>query len=86
MIQKATKYTVITGASSGIGYETAKAFADRGKNLIVVARRQHNLETLKNEILMKYPTLDIVIKVTDLSVLKNVYQLYTDLKGYSLET
>lgn len=32
------KYTVITGASSGIGYETAKAFANRGKNLIVAAR------------------------------------------------
>jgi short-subunit dehydrogenase len=33
------KYTVITGASSGIGYETAKAFAARGKNLVVTARR-----------------------------------------------
>ena len=27
-------YTVITGASLGIGYETALAFAARGKNLI----------------------------------------------------
>jgi hypothetical protein len=34
------KYTVITGASSGIGYETALAFAKRGKNLIVIARRE----------------------------------------------
>lgn len=86
MVQKKNKYTVITGASSGIGYETAKAFAARGKNLIVVARRQNNLEALKDEILQKYPTLDIAIQVTDLSVWENVYQLYADLKGYSLET
>ena len=72
MLQKKDRYTVITGASSGIGYETAKAFAARGKNLIVVARRQNNLEALKDEILQKYPTLDIAIKVTDLSVLENV--------------
>jgi len=32
MLQKKDRYTVITGASSGIGYETAKAFAARGKN------------------------------------------------------
>lgn len=86
MVQKKGIYTVITGASSGIGYETAKAFAARGKNLIVVARRQNNLESLKEEIIQKYPMLDIVVKVTDLSILENVYQLYADLNGYSLET
>ena len=86
MVQKKGIYTVITGASSGIGYEGAKALAARGKNLIVVARRQNNLESLKEEIIQKYPVLDIVIKVTDLSILENVYQLYADLNGYSLET
>ena len=40
------KYTVITGASSGIGRETAKAFANRGKSLIIAARRTENLEAL----------------------------------------
>ena len=30
------KYTVITGASSGIGYAAALAFASRGKNLVLV--------------------------------------------------
>ncbi|MET1138885.1 SDR family NAD(P)-dependent oxidoreductase, partial [Bacillus subtilis] len=44
------KYTVITGASSGIGYETALAFAARGKNLILAARREDKLEELKRKI------------------------------------
>ena len=47
MVQKKGAYTVITGASSGIGDETAKAFAARGRNLVVAARRQDNLEALK---------------------------------------
>lgn len=57
MARKTERYTVVTGASSGIGYETARAFAARGKNLIVAARRKHNLEALKSEILARYPTL-----------------------------
>lgn len=86
MVEKTKKYTVITGASSGIGYETAKMFAARGKNLIVIARRQKNLEALKDEILQRYPQLDVVIKVMDLSIPENAFLLYADLKGYSLET
>lgn len=86
MEDRLEKYTVITGASSGIGYETAKAFAARGKNLIIVARRQESLERLKNEVKRNFPTVDVVIKVFDLSIIKNVYQLYEELKEYSLET
>lgn len=80
------KYTVITGASSGIGYEIAKAFAGRGKNLILAARRKDLLEQLRAEILVSCPETDIIIKDTDLSVLKNVHQFYESLKGYPLET
>ena len=80
------RYTVITGASSGIGCETAKAFADRSKNLIIAARRTENLETLKREIAEQYPALDVVVRTVDLSVLENVYQFYSSLKGFQLET
>jgi hypothetical protein len=73
MIQKQKLYTVITGASSGIGYETAKAFAGRNKNLIIVARRKSNLERLKQEILTEYPNVDVVVKTADLSFTENVY-------------
>lgn len=86
MVQETGKYTVITGASSGIGYETAKAFAERGKNLIITARRKSNLEMLKRKILEKHPNLDIVIRSTDLSVIENAHQLYESLRGYEIET
>jgi len=85
-MEQNNKYTVITGASSGIGYETAKAFAKRGKNLVVVARHKENLEKLKIEILNDNPSLNIIVKDTDLSIIKNVYQLYEELKPYELET
>lgn len=86
MIQNAKKYTVITGASSGIGYETAKAFAERGNNLILIARRKDRLEALRLEILTLYPSLDVVVKAMDLSVSKNVFGLYEDVKSYPLRT
>jgi short-subunit dehydrogenase len=80
------KYTVITGASSGIGYETAKAFAKRGKNLVIVARSTENLEKLKMEILNDNSSLDVIVKDIDLSIMSNVYQLYEELKPYEIET
>lgn len=86
MIQNTGKYTVITGASSGIGYETAKAFAGRGSNLILIARREDRLEALRQEILSSYPSLDIIIKVTDLSISDNVFRLYEGIKEYPLQT
>lgn len=86
MVQNTNKYTVITGASSGIGYETAKAFAERESNLILIARRKDRLEMLRQEILTAHPILDIIIKVVDLSVSKNVFELYENIKLYPLQT
>lgn len=80
------KYTVITGASSGIGYETAKAFAKRGKNLVIVARNKENLEKLKEEILHENTSLNVIVKCVDLSIISNIYQLYEELKPYCIET
>jgi len=42
--------TVITGASSGIGYSLARRLAADGEPVVVVARRQALLETLVEEI------------------------------------
>ncbi|MDC2865357.1 SDR family NAD(P)-dependent oxidoreductase [Bacillus sp. BP-3] len=80
------KYTVITGASSGIGYETALAFAARGKNLILAARRTEELEKLKSKMAEMNPDLDVVIRTVDLSVKANAYEFYESLRNYQIET
>ena len=41
---------VITGASSGIGRETAKRLASKGARVVVSARREEPLDDLVNEI------------------------------------
>ena len=42
-------YTIITGESAGIGYETAKGLASKGHNLILVARSFEEVEADKKK-------------------------------------
>lgn len=46
-------FTLITGASSGIGFELAKIFAANKNNLILVARSKQQLESLAAELRTK---------------------------------
>lgn len=80
-----TDTTVITGASLGIGYETAKVFAKRGSHLIIAARRKDRLENLKQEISVLYPAIDVVTKTTDLSISGNAFRFYEDVEIYPLK-
>lgn len=45
---------LVTGASSGLGREFARALASRGHDLIVVARRRERLEQLREELAGRY--------------------------------
>ena len=57
------KNIVVTGASKGIGYETAKYLANKGHKVFAVARTKENLLKLVNDI----DSGDIVPIATDLS-------------------
>lgn len=81
------KYTVITGASSGIGYATALHFASKDKALILIARREDRLEALKSEIQEKYPAVQVVVQVFDLAQTDQLEGFFVSLSSqYDLET
>ena len=50
MFNLENKVAVISGASSGLGKQMAKAFAKQGANLVILARRLERLEELKTEL------------------------------------
>lgn len=54
MIDNKKEWALITGASSGIGYELAKVFARHGRNIVIVSRDEAKLKELKQEIEREY--------------------------------
>lgn len=78
------RYAVITGTSSGIGYATAKAYAEKGYNIIAVARRLDRLETLRQEIISKCPGCEVLLFKADLSDITQARKFYDDVKNYDI--
>lgn len=71
---------LVTGASSGIGYEISKYLAKRGYDIIAVARNRQALENLKKEI-----ETNVQIVCMDLSVVDNCVKLYENFKDENID-
>ena len=68
------KVVVITGASSGIGKETATLLAAKGAKLVLAARRESMLAPLAAALTAKYNT-EIIYQKTDVTQLAEVKAL-----------
>lgn len=71
---------LITGASSGIGLEMVKYLAEKNIDLILVARSEDKLKSLKNR-------LNVYCKIIALDLIKeeNVYKLYDLVKNENID-
>ncbi len=72
-------FTLITGASSGIGLEFAKIFAREGHNLILVARSENTLKILAEELTKEYD-VEIKVIVKDLEYYSSPTEIYDEIK------
>ena len=71
---------VVTGASSGIGTEIAKGLAQRGHNLVLVARRRERMEALAAE-LREAHGVQITVHARDLGSAGERDALVSDLRA-----
>ncbi len=61
-----TEVVLITGASSGLGLELAQLFAAERSNLVLVARREQQLQTLAEQLRSQH-NVDVRVLARDLS-------------------
>jgi retinol dehydrogenase 13 len=72
------KLVVITGATSGIGYLTARKYAFHGANLLCINRNLQKSQALSLEIEHEYG-VKCDYKIADLSNLKDIYRVAEEL-------
>lgn len=79
-----SRYTLITGASSGIGYELARVFARNHHSLILTARSLDKMKILKKELEDTY-AVSVEVIAEDLSVAGSAQKLYDQITSKNLE-
>lgn len=77
------QYALITGATSGIGYELAKLFAQDGYSLLIVARHEDGLQTTANELRGYGVQVDTIAK--DLFEPQAALELYDEVKAKGIQ-
>ncbi|OJF92132.1 SDR family NAD(P)-dependent oxidoreductase [Alkalibacterium sp. 20] len=60
------KHALITGATGGIGYETAKVLSAMGADVTITGRKESVLQQLKEEIESEWPYAKVMLVVADL--------------------
>ena len=78
------KRVMITGASTGIGYATAKSLANKGWRVYAGVRKSEDAERLRAE--LADAVLPVICDVTDTGIIKSAAeQVHNDLQGQTLD-
>jgi uncharacterized protein len=78
------KTALITGASSGIGYELAKCFAEDGCHLVLVSRSEDELKRIAEDFTLQYGVrVDVIAK--DLSDHRAAQEVYSEVKARGIQ-
>ncbi|WP_418181048.1 SDR family NAD(P)-dependent oxidoreductase [Aliarcobacter lanthieri] len=75
---------LITGASSGIGKELAEIHANNGGDLVLIARDEDRLISLKNDLELKF-SVKVVNIIIDLSVIGAAKEVYEKVKTLNID-
>ena len=73
---------LITGASSGIGRDMARTFSEKGYDLVLVARDENKLNSVKKE--LEKSNINVETVVMDLSKEDNCIKLHEDIKDIDI--
>lgn len=80
------KYVLVTGASQGIGLAIVNKFAELGANIILVARNSNQLDSIRDELKLKYQSQDFLSISCDLSILENIPNIFSEIKNNNITT
>jgi short-subunit dehydrogenase len=70
---------LITGASSGLGEGMARAFAAKGRDLALCARRIDRLDELKAELVAAHPGITVAVAALDVNDHEQVPKVFAEL-------
>lgn len=83
MITQQKQYALITGATSGIGYELAKLFAADQYNLVIIAQDQEELDKTASE--LGQSGIDVLTIARDLSQRQAPFEIYESVKAKGIQ-
>jgi short-subunit dehydrogenase len=81
--KRKSQYALVTGATSGIGYELAKLCAQDGYNLIIVARNEERLNEVAGE--LRQYNVQVLPMAKDLFQPQAAWEIYDDVLMRGLE-
>ena len=76
------KFSLITGATGGLGRAFVFECANRGDNLVLTGTNQTKLENITNEVVEKFPNIQVISKTCDLSSLESRNDFFEYLKTF----